>query len=95
MRRHEIDPISLVTGLVFVAIAVAYLVGQYTHTDISAGWVLPLGLIGLGLAGLTGSVRRGLRGSRPDAQPWPEPGADAAPTPTQPVEPGTEDTPLS
>ena len=69
MRRHELDLTSLVTGLVFVAIAVAYLVGQYTNLDVSAGWVLPLGLIGLGLAGLTGSVRRGLRGSPAEPPP--------------------------
>ncbi len=61
MRRHELDLVSLVTGLVFVAIAAAYLVAEFAGRDVSAGWVLPLGLIGLGLAGLTGSVRRGLR----------------------------------
>ena len=69
MRRHELDLVSLVTGLVFVAIAAAYLVAEYAGRDISAGWVLPLGLIGLGLAGLTGSVRRGLRS---DPVPTPE-----------------------
>ena len=68
MRRHELDLVSLVTGLVFVAIAASYLVAEYAGRDISAGWVLPLGLIGLGLAGLTGSVRRGLR---PDPVPTP------------------------
>ena len=71
MRRHELDLLSLVTGLVFVAIAVAYLVAEYAGRDVSAGWVLPLALIGLGLAGLTGSLRRGLRAD-PD-QPVPIP----------------------
>lgn len=68
MRRHELDLVSLVAGLVFVAIAAVYLVAESAGRDVSAGWVLPLGLIGLGLAGLTGSVRRGLR-------------SDPAPTP--------------
>jgi hypothetical protein len=76
MRRHELDLISLVTGLVFVAIAATYLVGQYTDVDVSAGWVLPLGLIGLGLAGLTGSLRRGLRA---DPAPTPEVAHDLEP----------------
>ena len=69
MRRHELDVASLLTGLVFVAIAVVYLVGQYTDAHISAGWVLPLGLIGLGVAGLTGSLRRGLQMDRPRDEP--------------------------
>ena len=36
MRRHELDLTSLVAGLVFVAIAVAYLVGEATRTCGSA-----------------------------------------------------------
>lgn len=61
MRRHELDLTSLVAGLVFVGIAVAYLIGAYTDVHIDAGWVLPIGLVGLGLAGLAGSLRAGLR----------------------------------
>ena len=63
MRRHELDLTSLVAGLVFVGIAVAYLVGVYTKVRIDAGWVLPIGLVGLGLAGLGGTLRAGLRSS--------------------------------
>jgi len=69
MRRHELDLTSLVAGLVFIAIAVAYVVAEYTDATISAGWVLPLGLIGLGLAGLAGTLRRGLRDTRPPVDP--------------------------
>ena len=63
MRRHELDLASLLAGLVFVGIAVAYLVGAVTSVRIDAGWVLPVGLIGLGVAGLGGTLRAGLRGS--------------------------------
>jgi len=73
MRRHDLDLTSLVAGLVFVAIAVTYAVGSYTHTHVSAGLVLPLGLIGLGLAGLAGTVRRSLRDSRVPVEPAPGP----------------------
>jgi hypothetical protein len=83
MRRHELDVASLVTGLVFVAIAVVYLVSAYTDTNVSAGWVLPLGLIGLGLAGLAGSLRRGLRSELPSAPA-------AAPVSKAPQEPPSE-----
>jgi hypothetical protein len=85
MRRHNLDVASLVTGLVFVAIAVVYLVSEYTDAHVSAGWVLPLGLIGLGLAGLAGSLRRGLR-SEPVAGPATSPLTEPAPEP--PTEPG-------
>ena len=61
MRRHELDLASLVAGVVFIGIAVAYLVGAYTRVRIDAGWVLPIGLVGLGLAGLGGTLRAGLR----------------------------------
>ncbi len=61
MRRHELDLTSLVAGLVFVAIAVVYLVAEVADLHVSAGWVLPLGLIGLGLAGLAGTLRRSMR----------------------------------
>lgn len=72
MRRHELDLTSLIAGLVFVAIAVAYLIGSFTSVRIDAGWVLPIGLVGLGLAGLAGSLRVGLR-SDPADEPAEEP----------------------
>jgi len=68
VRRHELDIASLVGGLVFAGIAVAYLIGAATSVRIDAGWVLPIGLVGLGVAGLGGTLRAGLRGNeRPDA----------------------------
>ena len=66
MRRHELDLTSLVAGLVFIGIAVAYLIGSYTSVRIDAGWVLPIGLVGLGVAGLAGSLRVGLRRDEED-----------------------------
>ena len=65
MRRHDLDLTSLIAGLVFVGVAVAYLVGAYTDVRVGAGWLLPVALIGLGLAGLAGAVRRGLRAPEP------------------------------
>lgn len=61
MQRHDLDLTSLVAGLVFVAIAVAYLVGAFTDIHLDGAWVLPLGLVGLGAAGLAGSVARARR----------------------------------
>ena len=61
MRRHDLDLTSLVAGLVFVALAALYLVGELTDVHVSWRWVLPLLLIGLGVAGLAGSIRSGMR----------------------------------
>lgn len=76
MRRHELDLTSLVAGLVFVGIAVAYLIGAYTKVRVDAGWVLPIGLVGLGLAGLGGTLRAGLRSGDQDDAPV----ADSSPS---------------
>jgi hypothetical protein len=61
VRRHELDIASLIAGLVFVGISAAYLVGAFTDVHVSGAWILPLALIGLGAAGLAGTLRRGLR----------------------------------
>ena len=84
MRRHELDIASLVGGLVFAGIAVAYLIGAATSVRIDAGWVLPIGLVGLGVAGLGGTLRAGLRGNeRPAADDDDEAEAEHA-EPSQP-----------
>lgn len=56
MRRHALDPVSLVAGLVFSAVAIAYLVEAHTGINIDGRWVLPLALIGLGIAGVLGAL---------------------------------------
>ena len=58
MRRHELDLMSLVAGLVLLAISVAFLVGALTDTRVEAAVVLPLTLVGLGAAGIAGSLRK-------------------------------------
>lgn len=68
MRRHDLDATSLVAGLVFVGLAVAYLIGAFTSTRIDAGWTIPIALVGLGLAGLAGSIVRVRRMDRQDTQ---------------------------
>ena len=58
MRRHELDLTSLVAGVVLLAIAVSYFVGSVIGSHVDARLVLPLGLVGLGVAGLAGSLAR-------------------------------------
>jgi hypothetical protein len=61
MRRHETDWTSLIAGVTFCAIAIAYLAGEVTHRSLELRWVLPMLLIGLGIAGLAGTLVRARR----------------------------------
>jgi hypothetical protein len=67
MRRHEPDWTSLIAGVTFCAIAIAYLGGEITHRSLELRWVLPMLLIGLGVAGLAGTLVRARRLSDPVA----------------------------
>jgi hypothetical protein len=58
MRRHDLDPVSLVFGVVFLFVSTSY---TLTHTtSVRLHWLLalPAGLIVLGVALLGLSVRR-------------------------------------
>jgi hypothetical protein len=52
---HPVDPVSLVAGLLAVAVALLSLL----ELDVDAGVVVPLVLVGAGLVGLVAAVRRG------------------------------------
>ncbi len=41
MKRHEPDWTSLIAGITFCAIALAYLVGEVTHRSLELRWVVP------------------------------------------------------
>ena len=56
MRQHRIDLFSLLAGLLFVALSVAYVIGAYTTVHVNARIALPLLLVWLGVAGLLGAV---------------------------------------
>ena len=56
MRRHPLDVFSLLSGLVVLAFATAYLVGAYTDYRLDGRLAVPLLLVGLGVAGLAGGL---------------------------------------
>jgi hypothetical protein len=56
VHRHRADLTSLLAGIVFLVIGVVYLVATHNGTRLDPGWVLALGLLGLGAAGLIGSL---------------------------------------
>jgi hypothetical protein len=59
MARHARDAVSLVTGLLLMAVAGWFLLTDLTDADVDLRWTAPAVLIGVGLLGLAASVRRG------------------------------------
>ena len=56
MRRHPLDLFSLISGLLVLGFAFAYLIGAYTEFRLDARLAFPLLLVGLGGAGLAGAL---------------------------------------
>jgi hypothetical protein len=56
VRKHPFDLLSCIAGLLFIGLSVAYIVGAYTDVRIDPRLVLPLLLVGLGLAGLAAAM---------------------------------------
>jgi hypothetical protein len=52
-----VDLFSLVTGLVFTAIACVYLTAAASDRNVGGEWVLPVVLVTVGLASLVGLLR--------------------------------------
>lgn len=85
MKRHAFDATSFLAGLVLGSIALAYLVAEQSGWDVDGRWVLPVVLIGLGVAGIVGAVG-GLRRDEPvDVTP---PAPTDRPEDPQPADPG-------
>jgi hypothetical protein len=56
VRRHPLDVFSLLSGMLILGFAVAYLVGAATEYRLDARLAVPLLLVGLGAAGLAGAL---------------------------------------
>jgi hypothetical protein len=56
VRRHPLDLFSLLAGLLFFALGLLYVIGEYTTVHVDARLVLPLLLIWLGVSGLVGAL---------------------------------------
>jgi hypothetical protein len=73
MRRHAPSWPSLIVGVTFCAIAIAYLSAAIDDRTLQARWMLPVLLIGLGIAGIAATVLRAVRltptAKQPDTDP--------------------------
>jgi hypothetical protein len=50
VERHELDSVSLVAGIVFALLGLAFLLHEVAGTTLELRWVWPALLIGLGVA---------------------------------------------
>lgn len=57
MKRHPLDLLSLLTGIVFLVVAGVYVVADLADRTPSAAVVMPLMVMGLGVAGLVAAVQ--------------------------------------
>ena len=57
MSRHEVDVVSMVSGLLFVLLAWLFLLDDLTWLSVDARWVVPVVLLNVGVAGLVTSLR--------------------------------------
>ncbi|MEY2566413.1 MAG: hypothetical protein QOE35_942 [Actinomycetota bacterium] len=58
MDRHDLDPLSLVGGVVFAGLGVLFLLDDAGTLTVQPRWIWPILLIALGLAGLLASRPR-------------------------------------
>lgn len=56
MKRHPLDILSLLLGLVFLLVAVAYFAGDVSGSIPGIQVAMPLMLAGLGVAGVVGAI---------------------------------------
>jgi hypothetical protein len=57
VRRHDIDAVSVVAGLLFLVVAGVHIAARSTDTDLNLRWMVPAVLVLLGALGLLSAVR--------------------------------------
>ncbi len=61
MSRHDRDSLSLMSGLLLLLVGGLYLLDDLTGVRVDGDWVLPAGLVLIGLLGLLSSLRSASR----------------------------------
>jgi len=74
VRRHDLDWVSLIAGLVFLVFAVVYTVASLTDVSIDSRFVWPIVLVALGAAGVATAVTATQREEKAFAELGTEPG---------------------
>jgi uncharacterized integral membrane protein len=68
VRRHDLDWVSLIAGLVFLTFAAVYTVASLTDVSIDGRFVWPIVLVALGAAGVATAVTATQREEKAFAQ---------------------------
>ncbi len=69
MKRHPVDVISLIFGLIFVGIAAWWLLARVSSIALPVGWVVAIALVVIGTIGLLAAIRPTRRGpDKPDPE---------------------------
>ena len=58
MKRHPFDAFAFCAGALFIALAIGFLLNGIDASDLDTGWIWPLALVVLGLAGVLSTVGR-------------------------------------
>lgn len=61
MRKHEFDITAFVWGLLFLVIAGAVALNESRGLELELQWLLPAGLITLGIGGIASAIRHSRR----------------------------------
>lgn len=69
MRRHELDWVSLIAGLLITGIAAGFLLSALTGATLEGRYLWPIVLVALGAAGLATAIRANAREERAFAEP--------------------------
>ena len=58
VKRHPFDAFAFCAGALFIALAIGFLLNGIDASDLDTGWIWPLALVVLGLAGVLSTVGR-------------------------------------
>lgn len=61
MRKHEFDITAFVWGVLFLVIAGAVALNEARGVELQLQWLLPAGLITLGIGGIANALRHSRR----------------------------------
>lgn len=98
MKRHAPDWTSFIAGITFCGIAIAYLLSELDDRSLQIRWIVPVVLIGLGVAGLAGTLVRARATPAMTAHDAPSndttpPSADSTPSSADTTPPSAESGP--
>jgi hypothetical protein len=65
VQRHDLDLVSLVSGLVFLVLGGGWALDETADLGLTPLWAFPVALVGVGLVGLAGALN-GVRRRRDD-----------------------------